>query len=187
MKRHFTTFILQEHVFSITLSVFLMLTSRVITSSIELANLFMIAGTVFLLVSLLPMISKLIKLNLFLKENHINAAQCKIIENAAFNEEMVYAYSFQQMTALPYTDITVVRHVQNIHEKTRPGYKGNHKVVLMSKFDKILIPVKNEEIAEIIMNFIKTKNPAVEFQHKQSTYTPTHLSDLQNWSVDGRF
>ena len=91
------------------------------------------------------------------------------------------------MYYLSYDSMELARHNYNVYEQVRPGYTGHHKVVLQSGDIQILISVENKEIAEKILNFIQTKNPAVTFCHKTSPFTPVKLEELENWEVKGRF
>ena len=111
----------------------------------------------------------------------------KYIENAIFTEDTVFAYNFRKMNVIDYKNIMIAKYNENIHEKIRPGYVGNHKVVIQSRLYNIVIPVENAEIADTILNFLYTKNPEITFYNKSDTFKKVMLSDLENWKVKTKY
>lgn len=111
----------------------------------------------------------------------------RIVENTIFLNDCLVSFSFNVPVKISYKDIILVRHDPNIFEKTRPGYQGNHKIFIKANGQEVLIPVKDESIAQKIMNFLETKNANIQFQHKTISFEETQLSDLDNYSVKTRF
>ncbi len=188
MKYFFLKFAIYEHIYTLSISCILLILSFFFpqTPILQLIRIFAFIAFVFEVLNLIIKYHRIVR---FLK-THPVSENIRTIENAAFMEDGVMAYDIGRhgpMYYLTYDSMELARHNYNVYEQVRPGYRGNHKVVLQSGDTQILISVENEEIAEKILNFIQTKNPAVTFYHKTSPFTPVKLEELENWKVKGRF
>ncbi len=188
MRYFFLKFAVLEHIYSLSISCILLILSFIFphTPILQLIKIFASIAFVFEALNLIIKYHRIVR---FLKTHPVSET-IRTIENAVFMEDGVMAYNigrYGAMYYLTYDSIELARHNYNVYEQVRPGYRGHHKVVLQSGDTQILISVENAEIAEKILNFIQTKNPATTFYHKTSTFTPVKLEELENWKVKGRF
>lgn len=179
--------VVMKYIFGLVISVSVFISSMIFITDIY----FKIAFFLFLFVLILYMLIilfKLQKLSLFLKTiKDQKVDTIRNIENSIFLDEIIVSLSFNKFVKIHYGDIGLARHVSNVFEVTRPGYKGNHQVYIQSNESGIFIPVANGETAEKILNFLQTKNDKIVFQNKVSEFHVTQLTDLSNSSVKGRF
>lgn len=119
---------------------------------------------------------------------NIKESEYKIIDNTIFTENTVYSYTFNRFIALPYSKIKKVTHKDNIFEKVRQPYKGNHSITVETGNDKeiIVLKIEDKEKAAKVVNFIASRNHDIE-TYGIDTIKETYLSDLDNWQVNSRF
>lgn len=178
---------LENYVFSLAISIVVIIMSLVLSLSTVFGKALFVLGVIWFIVFFILYLKKVTKINQFFKEETDHIDDYKTVDTSVFTDQVIYAYSLDQFVKMNYDDIVSVNHVANIWEKTRPGYKGNHKIILKDSTNTIQIRVENEEIANIIMNFIFTKNNRVTLMHAPKKTEDIHLSDLDGWQVSGRF
>lgn len=116
-----------------------------------------------------------------------DTTQLKVVENSVLLNKSLVSFSFNIPVLIQYKDITLVRNEDNVFEKARPGYKGNHKIYIKAQDKEALIPVSDGQIANKILNFLQTQNSSIQFQNKTTEFEETELSSLDNYKVSGRF
>ena len=120
--------------FNLVIATLVIAVSALFYQTYTVAQITLFAGIVYFLIPFVLYMRKLHMLKSFFQsETDLDAGDYKIIDNAVFTAEHVYAYSMDQMVKMQYGDIISVQHVDNIFEVARPGYEGNHKVVLKDK------------------------------------------------------
>lgn len=182
--------LLTKYVFGIIAVVLLFVASLLFYNNNFIFKVICIISLFILIVYIIVVLFKLQKLSLFLKiikDQKVDTI--RYIENSIFLDEIIVSLSFNKFVKTHYGDIELARHVSNVFEVTRPGYKGNHQVYIQSNESEIFIPVADGETAEKILNFLQTKNDKIVFQNKVkvSEFHVTQLTDLSNSSVKGRF
>ena len=121
------------------------------------------------------------------EDKELNQGAYRMIDTAVFSETHIYAYDHKQFKQMRYADVIVVAHMDNVFEKARPGYQGNHKVICRSQHDTIALFVRDEVIADQVMNFLATQNSHIRLENAPTKRQNITLQELQNWQVKGRF
>ncbi|MGN1054534.1 MAG: hypothetical protein ACI4P1_04575 [Erysipelotrichaceae bacterium] len=159
-------------------------------SYLSLKNIFIFYVLIFLLMILgivaLMWFMDMKKMHEFI--NNIKESEYKIVDNTIFTEDRLYSYTFNRFITLPYSRIKRVTHKDNIFEKVRQPYKGNHSVTVETGVDEeiVVLKVEDKEKATKVVNFITTKNHNIE-AYGIDIRKETYLSDLDNWQVNSRF
>ncbi|MCI8541619.1 MAG: hypothetical protein HFE67_08955 [Erysipelotrichaceae bacterium] len=188
VNRFFKQKICIPYIFNIVIGLIVMAISLMFLKTYYLAWLTLLGGFAYFLIPLLVYMKNLHKLKkFFANEEERTISEYKMIDTSVLTAQCIYSYSLDRMTKMNYQNILTVQHIDNIFEKARPGYRGNHKIVIKDSTQVIQITVQNEAIAETIMNFIATKNPDVTLLNFHKEISKVYLNDLQNWQVSSRF
>jgi len=113
----------------------------------------------------------------------------KEIENSIFTEDEIISFSYDKIIEIKYKDIIKIQHGDNTWEKVwgSTKYIGNHKISINDSNSIITILVKNEEIASLIMSFIKTKNNSCRIVNIPQEIDNVTFEDLKDWKIENRF
>ena len=161
MLKYLTKYILHDYIFNLAITLVMFVVSLFLPYKAFCVMLPLSIGmALFVVYGFFEGVAKAKKI---INKYNPDLEGAKYIENAIFTKDTVFGYNFRTMNAVRYENIMIAKYNENIHEKTRPGYKGNHKVVIQSKLCNIVIPVENEEIADTILNFIYTQNSDITF------------------------
>lgn len=179
---------LNTYIFNLVISLILVLITILFVNQSDLAKIFFGLAVAYFGLFLSLYSGKASTLKKFYKTlEKEDVSNFVTVENSILLQNCIVSFSFNVPVKMDYAEIKLIRYEPNIFEKTRPGYKGNHKLYIESKDKQILIPLVDEPTAQKIMNFFNTKNPNIQFQQKIEKYERVELSDLENTSVNTRF
>ena len=188
INKTFRTIILDKYRFYLIILavlsiVFLLL---YLSSNSQITLCFLLLVQITFIIAIVIWVLDTVKMLTFTRQ--INEKEFRIIDNTVFTENNVYSYSYGKYIVISYDKIKEVIHNDNIFEKVRHPYKGNHGVTIKTgDNDKIIVlRVDNEEKASKISGLIITKNTKVK-TYNINKLKDIHLSDLDNWQVKSRF
>lgn len=177
-----------NYIFHLVIAFIIVVLSAALYHVHVVARITFYGGIVYFMIPFVLYIKKLNLLKHFFETaEDLNQRDYKMIDTSVLTQENIYSYSFDQLVKMNYRDIQSVQHVDNIFEVARPGYRGNHKVIIKDGEQVIQMNVTNEKIAEKIMNFIATKNANVNLMNCHKETESVQLDALENWQVSGRF
>ncbi len=177
-----------SYIFNMIIAVMVLVISIALYHTYLIAQIALYGSVIYFLIPFVLYMKKSQMLNsFFIQADDLNDGEYKTIDTSVLTQKHIYSYSLDQMVKMDYQDIVSAQHVGNIFEIARPGYRGNHKVIIKSDSQIIQMNVQNAEIADKILNFIATKNPSVLLENHRKEITKVQFHDLENWQVKGRF
>lgn len=186
IKKNFSRIVLDKYRFWLLVLIILVVFCFIVNALIGNSYL---AYFIRLLITLLVVVLVLwfkdyAKMSNFVKT--INCKEYRIIDNTVLSDDRIYSYSFSKFISIGYDEIISVSHNDNIFEKVRKPYKGNHSITIKTDCDVIVVKISDALKAGKVINYLAGKNSNIKI-YGISDREDVLLSDLDNWHVDNRF